>query len=334
MNADLVKWNTALKQQDLVCDTKPYFTVTGGDTIAGAGSADTNGACGSNNSADIYASNIGSSPWTGASDNLAALAPNVIKGFSTYNGGNGLTFSNTDASYDPYGGGFGTANGTCSLDYYDTKANLANFSAGTASGSFDISSASNNNACQQIDTTYYCNLSGPINVYQSSVPAPSSNTRVVLYVNGSAEISSNITIYNYSSGLNYVTDIPLLYVIASQNIYIDNAVTTLDGVYSASYSASGTIFTCADGGSSYPNDQALIVGCTSPSNTPLNVNGSLVASQIKFGRVNGGLSAQYSWPTGPSETFNYGPEVWLSQVNSSFPSTPDYTSVTELSPVL
>ena len=126
----------------------------------------------------------------------------------------------------------------------------------------------------------------------------------------------------------------MLYVIASQNIYIDNAVTTLDGVYSASYSASGTIFTCADGGSSYPNDQALIVGCTSPSNTPLNVNGSLVASQIKFGRVNGGLSAQYSWPTGPSETFNYGPEVWLSQVNSSFPSTPDYTSVTELSPVL
>jgi hypothetical protein len=332
----LEKWKTALATQDAACDTKPYFTVQGGDIISGAGAQVSNGSCTDNPSAGIFASNIGSSPWTGASDNLAALAPSIIDGVSTFVGGNQLTFANTNGSLDPYGGDFGNANGTCNLDYYGSQANLPNFNPSAASGTFDISGIGvandpSNNSCQLIDTTYYCKLNGPISIIQSSAPSGNTLIKAVLYVSGSASISENISIYNnYSNtALNYITDIPLLYVVASQNIYIDSNVSSIDGVYSAS---NGSIFTCADPqtGSSYSSASKLIAGCSQE----LNVNGSLVANQIKLGRIGNGLPNSGGWSTGPAETFNYGPNIWLSQVNSSFPSSPDYANLTELSPVL
>jgi hypothetical protein len=318
-------WKAAYHKQATVCDTQPYFTVSGGDVIAGSGSANSNGYCSPNDSANIFASNVGGPSWTGASDNLSALAPSVINGLSTGTGGDQLTFANTSP---PYGGSFGSANGVCNLDYYSTRNGLAGFSVNPANGPlFDISSVTYNSACQPINTTYYCKLNGPINITQSSSSA-STLTKAVLYVTGSAEIGgTGISIYNYANTLNSASDIPLLYVISNSNIYIDNTVTSTDGVYAAT---AGTIFTCASAGSSFSSDKNLIAEC----NSPLTVNGSLVASQIRFGRVYGGFSAQNNWPVGSAETFNYGPEIWLSQVQSSMPINPAYQDLTELSPVI
>ncbi len=317
-------WKTAYQNQATICDSQPYFTVSGGDIIAGSGSANSNGFCSPNYSANIFASNVGGSSWIGASDNLSALAPSVINGLSTGSGGDALTFANTVNA--PYGGNFGSANGVCNLDYYSTKNNLVGFSVSPASGGFDLSTATGNSACKLIDTTNYCSLNGPIKISGN----PPAGSKVVVYINGNAEISESISIYNNGSGLNSAADIPLLYVISNSNIYIDSAATSIDGVYSAN----GTIFTCANAGtgnsfSGNQADQALIAGC----NNQLTVNGSLVANQIKFGRVYGGLPGQYG-STGAAETFNYGPEVWLSQVQGSLPVNPDYQALTELSPVI
>ncbi|HEY5268476.1 MAG TPA: hypothetical protein VII94_05100, partial [Candidatus Saccharimonadales bacterium] len=323
METDLTLWKAALQQEDLVCDTKPYFTVTGGDIIAGPGF--TNASCVPNNSANIYASNIGVAPWTGASDNLAALAPGTIYDLSTGTGGNQLTFANTTGAF-PSAGNFGSTNGTCSQDYYGTSASVNGFSSlPIYQGSFNLASATGSSSCTQMDTTYYCRLGNSVDITGN----PPTGSKIVLYIAGNAEIGgTGISFYNnyLNTGLGAAADIPLLYVIASGNIYVDNTASSIDGVYVAS----NTIFTCANNGQSFSSDTALISGCASN----LTVNGSLVANQIKLGRVYGGLSSQYGYPVGQAETFTYGPQVWLSQVRSSIPVNPDYQDLTELSPVV
>ena len=104
----------------------------------------------------------------------------------------------------------------------------------------------------------------------------------MVYVTGNAIISSNISFYSDDSYNNYVTgtssggvlaavdNIPLLYIISNQNIYIDSGVTSIDGIYSAN----DTIYTCANGSGSFASDQALIAGCGQTTNNPLTVNGS------------------------------------------------------------
>jgi hypothetical protein len=333
METDLELWQAALQQQDAACDTKPYFTVSGGDVIAGAGK--TISGCAANTAANIYGSNIGSSPWTGASDNLATLAPSLISGFSSGSATsrNQLAFSNTTNS--PYGGDFGTANSVCTPDYYDTYKSIPAFTVDPANGAFSLASVSNSGPCQLIDTTYYCKVNGPAQISGN----PPSGSKVVVYVAGNAIISSNISFYTndnyydsvtgtYSTVLDAVDDIPLLYVISNANIYIDNNVSSIDGIYSAA----GTIYTCANGSGSFSSDQTLIAGCG--QSNPLSVNGSLVANEIKFGRVGGDLPNTSDWTAGSAETITYGPNVWLSQVNSSLPTTPNYTDLTELSPVI
>jgi hypothetical protein len=330
LKTDQDTWNTALANEANNCDTSPYFNVIGGDIIAGTGLANPNGACSSNGSAYIYASNSGSDPWTGASDNLAALAPGTIYDLSTGTGGNNLTFANSTGTF-PTAGSFGTANGTCNQDYYDTSSGVTSYSSlQPYSGDFDVAQVSSYSGnCTEMDTTYYCKIGSATKITDSNYSGTTANDfKVVLYVTGSAEIGSNIAIYNDLSDLTSPSDIPLLYVIASGNIYIDSNVTSIDGVYDAN----GTIYTCASDGSTFASDTALVGACKNP----LTVTGSLVANQIKFGRVIGSIttSASLPWPVTPAETFNYGPEVWLSKVGGSMPLNPQYQDLTELSPVV
>jgi len=313
-----------------------YFSVSGGDTVVGTGFGP---ACVDDLNAGIVASNIGNNPWTGASDNLAVLAPDIINGFSTGNAsygtlGDPLTFDNTDNS--PYGGSFGTTNQLCSQDFYSTSSNVAGFGSLTpAAGSFSLPGVATSSACTTLNSVIYCSLRNPVQISGN----PPSGARVVLYVSGNAEISGNIFIYsNDPSPLTSPSNIPLLYVISNGNIYIDSQVQSIDGVYvadnlnDADKTDNGIIFTCANSGSSFASGSALITACGSQSNQ-LTVNGALVAGQIKFGRTYGGINSSN---IAPSETINYGPEVWLSQVNtaSGLPINPDYQSITELSPVI
>ena len=314
-----------------------YFSVNGGDTIVGTGFG--SGSCTDDLSAGIVASNIGSDPWTGSSDNLATLAPDIINGFAsdstnTSSVGDALTFGNTTNS--PYGGSFGSTNGLCSQDYYTTSKNVTGFSKLTsATGSFNLSAVTSSSNCVDSNSVYYCALSGPISISGN----PPSGSKAVLYVNGNAEISgTGISIYsNDSSTLTNASSIPLLYVISNGDIYIDSTVTSLDGVYVADNlkdsdkTDNGIIFTCANAGASFSSGSALISNC----NSQLTINGALVANQIKFGRTYGDITTVNGQPVASSETDNYGPEVWLSQINNSnYPLTPDYQDITELSPVI
>ena len=309
-----------------------YFSVIGGDTIAGSGFSSGASCTGSVTNAGIVGSNSGSSSWNGASDNLSALAPDIISGFSTGSGGDALTFANTDTQNTTYGGSFGTTNGICAEDYYSTSTNIdSNFNNLTsATGSFNLSTIPNSSSCwKSPSSVYVCKLTGPVAL--SGTPP----SKVVIYVSGNVEITGNISIYaSDTSALTKISDIPLFYLISNGNIYIDSAATNIDGVYVAENlndsnpSNNGIIYTCAaNGGSPFASGSALISSC----NNQLTVNGSLVASQIKFGRVYGDIGTSNS----AAETINYGPEVWLSEAGgSSGSTTPDYQYITELSPVI
>jgi len=325
VQSDLSAWQSAQQQEVSACDTQPYISVTGGDVAAGIGIANSNNSCSSNNSANISGSNLGASSWTGASDNLSAIATGVIDGFSTGTGGNQLTFANTVSQ--PYGGSFNSTLGECTQDYYGTSSNVVGYSGlNPISGQFNLANISNyvnTNNCVSTEGTYYCDLS---NAIVSGNPPPGD--KIVLYVAGNAEINNNISFYSSSNNapLTSASDIPLLYVIASGNIYIDSTVTSIDGVYSAV----NTIYTCANSGTPFYSDSSLIGAC----NSALTVHGSLVASQVKFGRVSGGLPNAGGWPTGASENFNYGPEVWLTEVNGTMQVNPSYDDLNELSPIV
>jgi len=99
-----------------------YFNIDGGDTIVGTGFG--NGLCTDDLSAGVVALILGVT-WTGASDNLATLSPDIVSGLSTGSGGDALTFANT--TNNPYGGSFGSTNGVCSQDYYSTSNNVTGF---------------------------------------------------------------------------------------------------------------------------------------------------------------------------------------------------------------
>lgn len=222
----------------------------------------------------------------GAGTQLIAQALSIIDGFSSAQGPVGNSSPDNDLSLSNtvgnpnYGGGFGAAN------------------------------------CPDIPTqgqtaTTFDNSAGP-----TTVPV---DTKQVIYVTGDVTVSNNIT---YAGGSwTDIDQIPsFTLVVTGGNIYIDNDVTVLHGLFVAKPSGStgGNIYTCTEGDRQYTpselssgsNDQNNL-----PCSKPLTVYGSFMAKQVKLLRTNGKtINANNSdtWVTPlPAEKFIYTPELWI-----------------------
>lgn len=290
--------------------SKPYIKAYGGDVFTGGWFRDSSGCNPANNYQDpaylnspaypasnlyggiqAYAKTSGSNSDGGASVEFAAFALGLIDGARAGDGfySSGakaptdkklLSFANDDNSH-PWGGVFqGTVRQShCIPDYFNSKqfspsttCNLGNFSS--LSGQCLFTSASNT-------------------VINSGNVELRANQRTTLFVNGDAFIGGNIEYAN-----NYRADtVPKFALVVRGNIYIDAAVTRLDGLYiaqpiNAASSAevastlSGIIWTC------HPNNKLPVLNnfpntCTNR----LVVNGAFIAKQVHLLRVPGDVIA-------------------------------------------
>jgi len=308
---------------------KPYLKVYGGDVMAGG--AFVGGNC-------AQTSKIGAwyrlSSLAGSSAQFAALAMGSIDQFASAQLRTsaptpvaGLAFANTGGTY---GGSFGGSR--CIADFYASQP-----SGATSFGGGDIST-----------------LNGAYSSGNITISGGTVTGKTVIFSSGDVTITGPIT---YTAGPWASLDaIPSLYIVA-RNIYIDKAVTQMDGTFVAQPSNPGTpgtqgfIYTCTDGSANIPG-ASLFNSCQ----TPLTINGSFVAQQVKFLRAFSSLrhSNRAEYPTNPSgdclanprgpttyvcsaETFNFSPETYLAEPAlkpTRSGSSGKYDFVTSLPPVL
>lgn len=306
----------------LIVAAQPYVKVFGGDVSAGNGIiAGAGNNCTPNANASITSWNKGSATFAGAGTQFAALALGTIEEFAS--GQNttgavlpsGLTFANSPVDPDSYGGEVGSL--PCIPDYYTLKpastmpvsSNVSNMGTGAYEGSGTVT----------LD-------GGNVN--------PSE--RMTVYVNGNVYINGNIT---YTPNWSF-RNTPLFQLVVRGDIFIDNNVTQLDGVYiaQANGAVGGNIYTCATGPSVLALNGALYNTC----NTKLTVNGLFSAKQIHLMRTSGTISqstaAESRTSNSAAEVFNYNPSLWIAQPapgsNTNNTKVGDYDSITSLPPVL
>lgn len=346
----------AAKTSQMTCQlivNKPYLTAYGGDVRAGGAFGD-NVCVPSSANATIktYAKRSGVSAALGSSVQFAAFALGAIDGDAASKGFfsassrttapqpiNGLTFANTGIGW---GGNFATAD-HCIPDFttlYRTPA------------------------VQALPTTDVSALpAGQYTVSQVGV------NPVILIASG--DISNKVTIFvrgnvllrkagaspgfRYSGAWPTVAAIPSLAIITEGgNIYIDYAISQLDGLYIAQPSTTspnitGRIYTCADGANPAApvfdpvNQKAKFsdaaAGC---ARTSLTVNGAFAAQEVRFSRTVNSLRNSIVSPgetianTKAAEVFSYGPEIFMGMLNaptSTASSTGTYDSITTLPPI-
>jgi hypothetical protein len=346
---------------------EPYVHFFGSDVSAGGGFKDTT-SCNNPGGIKTYTSttgfnNGGTAPPVGSGVQIGALSIGPVEGFSSAQlrtssptGSTGLTFANTTnvaasgTGKVSLGGNFGGTH--CAPDYWKTKP--ANVTASPASGMLANFASSEIQYYEPAGGTLRINLATPSNIADAA--------DVAIFVKGNVRISKNITFANSSWGS--IENIPSLYLYVvpddagnGGNIYIDNSVTQLDGVYIAqpnSANQGGGIYTCSNGAARYAYSE-LLQYCRSQ----LLVNGAFVAKQVyldrSFGSMRNSFPGEYlrgSRAGGPpdcgdsgaaplgdcaAEIFNFGPEIFLSNpavIQKSGPTTGKYDYLTSLSPVL
>lgn len=306
---------------------KPYARVYGGDVSAGGGlvtSPNSPNSCTQNSGAAVIGWNKRSaSSYAGAGVQFAVYAISTIfDTASSLGGGSGppatLSFRNTSTNVanGNFGGLFGTT--ACIQDHYSTKPSTttalpASIGAGLASGSY---SATGN-----------VQLSGGV---------INPGTKVNIYVDGNLYIGSNIT---YAGSGSWTSgNVPMLRLVVRGNVFIDNDVTQLDGLYVAQPNGAvgGTIYTCALGVAPF-TPMTLNGSLGTQCDLKLTVNGGFVAKQVHLLRTIGTLrqsnAAEASTSGNIAETFNYNPALWISQ-----PPVPagaaSYDAINSLPPIL
>lgn len=331
---------------------RPYFSVKNGDISAGGAIAssgtdnpggsgngstpDVMGECTSplatpeNDKAGLVSWNKGTTAFSGAGTNYAALAMGSIQDVvSAQNSGDvpdGLTFANArmngartqglwpGGNSENFGGGFG---GTCTPNYYDdTKAvdgpYRANDQHGAPNRALVISKNGAGGTIAEEDT---------------------------IYVDGDAYITNNIT-FERNGGYADVSDIPRFTIVARGNIYISPDVTEIHGVLVAQpedgVTDSGRIYTCAPAGIQADPVSVLDRGLYDSCNKGLAIYGAVSAKQIWFLRTYGTVTPPTSGPPTPSEHFYFTPEVWLGRPFTSDLSGKmnNYNAVSSLPPIL
>lgn len=344
---------------DFTPKTKPYFKVFGGDTSAGGAY---NIGAGSNNcvlpgppgvtadygsikafaNSDTSANPSAINKRVGASTDFGAFLTGTILTDSTQRLGfySGLpspgpypsstsptTFANIGVP--SWGGGFINH---CLYDYFSA---------------FGINVTSWNNAVPSAAITDSDTITG----YKNSGSFVRLNTNGTTYSNhptiiveGNVVIAENI---KYNSGWSWSagTPPPFFTLVVKGSIFIDQAVTQLDGLYVAQTDSSGgggQIYTCTNGNTIFNTLN------NATCNNKLTINGSFIAQHVRLMRTNGTLRSAflsgtetYFSGTNPNiaEQFDYNPEILMAAptfTNSSSAATTPVRldSLISLPPVL
>lgn len=315
----------------------PYFEVSGGDVVAGAGIVTNAGQdCGTtlkNTRAGVSGWNSSTAPYTtGAGGQYATFAWDFIQEFASNKGSgrppNYLSFANdgssqTNISSGRYGG-FGRPV-ACIDQWADVPA---------SANPVPNPSGVNLNALPNGVYSHPGNLT----ISRSTLAA---NKKLTIYVSGDVRIADDIWFGGAFPTWSSLTEIPTFKLIVRGTIHIGSNVNRIDGSYVAVPATSnyttlsnnyspvqpGTISTCSSG-FTVLNPAVAPVSMISSCNRRLEVNGSLSANQILFLRTFGTLTG------GPSaEVINYTPEMWLAPTQTDR-IDPTYQSVVGLPPVL
>jgi hypothetical protein len=331
---------------------QPYMKVYGGDVVAGSTfDPGLTTACTplSSQRSNIVGWNYDTPNYSGGGTEYAGYALGAIDGFATSQGsanaGIGLSFasvgvSNNSPSSGEFGGSFIPV--SCAPDFFDAKPASAASPPSTNVGNIPSGSYYQNGSFSTSNVTMTIN----------------TGTHVTIYVNGNAYINGNITL---GGTWNTIGDIPSFeLVVQNGNIYIDNTVTRLDGVYVAqdlNQNGTGTIYDC-----SVNQLQAAGAQFSNDCYQPLVINGSFIATQVDLMRTTSPSDSTTSSNTlqssssdrttsggsdnagesgNASEVFNYSPAVWLGLTNNNLLGTDNnntslnnYNSITSLPPVL
>ncbi|MBC7546488.1 hypothetical protein H7171_01950 [Candidatus Saccharibacteria bacterium] len=312
----------------LLPSTEPYFTVHGGDVVAGIGFK-TGSTCPllssssyPGNQALIKSWNAnGGGSYYGAGSQAGAFALGQISHFITGLNQSSLAYpydvsfanlSNVGAAVNPYygyyGGGFG-GYGSCLDDYYGQYYNSA-----SASSSSNVNLAS-------ITTSGVYSFKSNINLY-GQLP---KGINVTLVVNGSVYISAAIQFAPYA-----VDTVPSLSVVANYDIFVGGAssVNEIHGYFVAQH---GIFASCSTGPG---NETTDFDSC----NHQLLIYGAVAANKIHFDRTFGSYD---DTTTGPAEDIRFTPESWLGGFELCAPGSPNcltsntkYQSLAGLPPVL
>ena len=241
---------------------KPYLSFLGGDVASGGDFATTGSTCLSTSGgikAFLKTGGLGSGVEFAA---MAFGTSSPISGFETaqqHGSANSLAFSNTGSPLGNFGGKH------CIKDFYADAATVS-----SVPGISDIDVALLN--------TGNFKYSGALIKLHGNLQ---NTVRSRLYIDGNLLISGPVN-YASSSWAN-LADIPSLHVYVKGNIYIQNTVGSMVGVYVAQSSApnSGEIVTCTDDIGTTIAGVNLFNDCGSQ----LKVRGALVANKIKWLRT-------------------------------------------------
>lgn len=344
---------------NLVCLTvadaeRPYSRVYGGDVSVGF-----QGPCQAwvESSADgitnagIIAANRGPGNYEGSGAQYAVQAAGVIDGFASAflraERPNGLSFANNEPGDVGYGGNFGSS--PCPADYFGQRdTSLPAMGGGPVfafPGSFPDADTSTN---ANVDT-FYINGGGAVTrLTGGTLP---NGRHIVIYVDGDLQIESDI-LFNLSSWGTVLNRIPSLTVIVKGNIYVQQGVSVLNGIYVAQPTAEvdevnpaatkGYFYTCASGtnppGSAAAGTSFFSSTTNGCARQKLTVNGSVVALGLKLYRANGDLDAatnnEAAGSSNIAEEFQYTSEFWLQPCNTPQCLSGSSAGYTALPPVL
>lgn len=333
---------------------KPYFRAYGNDVVAGGGF----GAACSGSRQDIKANMRPASEHTaaanrsGSGSQLAALATGNIEGFisaslrtSSPLAPRDLTFSKSTAALSglsPSMGGSLAVSGFCMPDYFtNTQWPDGSKMPDRVTDRKTVTSSNGTINPDSLDNERQTVRNIPSGGLQVQ-GATNYTKRHTVYVDGDVFISGNI---EYTP--NYATGIPNFTLVVKGNIFINNTVTRLDGLYIAQpdeRSNSGRIFTCANSlGSAMTSAPSLFSNCGARPGTErqLVVNGAFIAQKVVLNRTGFSLrDSRFREPASTSraiEIFNFSPEMYLSPpvfVPNKTQTSSEYQYLTTMPPVL
>lgn len=280
---------------------RPFLSVYGGDVLAGAYARV--GACQpSPGSAVTSWNHDNQTPYTdyaGAGAAPGVFATGEITSFTSWLNTNGTA----NNALKPIGLSF--ANSGAGIVDVNSALYGGNFGGVPTDCAFGVSTDST------ITNTTINNNYGGANL--------ANNTDVYYYITGqNVYINGNVTYASRNTGYPSVDAIPSFkLIVVGGNIYIDNNVTELDGIYVAEPDGSGSggeIYTCATAANT-PVDTTSAAALRNNCATQLKVYGAFAAKKVYFDRSYGTVgSAQtsHTWTNDQAaEVFIYSPETWL-----------------------
>lgn len=315
----------------------PYFKAYSGDVVAGGGFG-TN--CGRTNSGILgflrpLSEHNDVANRSGSGGQLGAFALGSINGFTSAStrtvapaasGWKGLTFGNDNNSaasttaFDPFLGGNMSGDGWCVPDYfgstqYPDSSGVKDVS--TATSDINVNSLADNRQTLRNVNGQKLRLIGN--------GGPSYARHHTVYVDGDVFILNNIVYRtDYSGGIG---TIPSFTLVVKGNIYVDNDVTQLDGLYIAQpadgRANTGRIYTCAReeiGNAPVVDGSGMFGHCGAANNSSpsrqLTVNGAFIAEKVVLNRAGKSLRdsrfRELPGSTAAAEVFNFSQEMYLS----------------------